>query len=136
MQNGTLETWKYLDSRVVHENPYFGVREDDVITPAGDEDKYYVITKPWATGVVPVTRENGIVLIGQYRYPTQRYSWEIPAGAGDAGEEIIASARRELWEETGLTAVDWQQLGVVQSFNGSSNEMGMMFLVWDMHDTG
>ncbi|PSO44700.1 MAG: hypothetical protein BRC23_00500 [Parcubacteria group bacterium SW_4_49_11] len=129
--------WKFLESRVAYENPFFWVREDDVINPLGKESKYYVVVKPWAVGIVPMTQENEIVLIGQYRYTTQRFSWEVPAGSADEeNEDRVTSARRELWEETGLEAVEWQQLGLIQSFNGNSSEMGQSYLAWDLYDTG
>jgi len=135
-EDSSHNKWTFLDSQVTHENPYFYVREDNVVTPTGNEGKYYVIVKPWAAGIVPITKNNTIVLIGQYRYTTQRFSWEIPAGGADDGEDDIqVAARRELWEETGLEAVEWKQLGVVQSFNGNCNEMGMMFLAWDLYQT-
>jgi 8-oxo-dGTP pyrophosphatase MutT (NUDIX family) len=68
-------------------------------------------------------------MVGQYRYPTDTYSWEIPEGGGNEGETPLAAAQRELREEAGLVATDWQPLGgEIHLSNCFTSERGYLFL--------
>lgn len=121
--------WKTLKQTLRYENPWFRVREDDVIKPNGEKGIYGVVEARFATGVVALTDANEVVLVGQYRYPTDRYSWEIIEGGAEEGEEPLAAIQRELQEEAGLIASSWQQLGPeVQLSNCFSSELGMFYL--------
>ncbi len=120
--------WTTLSSRVVYENAWIGVREDAVVRPDGERGIYGVVHfKNRAVGVLAV--EGGeIYLVGQYRYPLGRYSWEIPEGGCPEGEEPLDAARRELEEETGLRAADWRRLGEAYLSNSVSDELAIWFL--------
>jgi 8-oxo-dGTP pyrophosphatase MutT (NUDIX family) len=121
--------WKTLSSRVVYQNPWMTVREDQVIRPDGKPGIYGVIDKGAATGVVAIDDEGRVVLVGQYRYPMGRYSWEIVEGGAESGEEPLQAAQRELREEAGLVAADWEPLGgVLQVSNCVTSEEGFLFL--------
>jgi len=87
------------------------LREDQVISPTGKPGIYSVVDTRVATGVVAMNDEQEIYLVGQYRYPTDVYSWELPEGGADPGEDPLDAIKRELREETGVTAAHWQQLG-------------------------
>ena len=103
--------WRTLGSRNVYENPWISVREDSVIRPDGESGIYGVVHyKNTAVGVLPV-EEDHVYLVGQYRYPLGRYSWEIPEGGCPEAEEPLRAAKRELREETGLEARNWRMLG-------------------------
>ena len=98
--------WTTLGSRPVYENPWIKVREDQVLRPDGQPGIYGVVEfKNRAVGVLPVEDDGAVWLVGQYRYPLQAYSWEIPEGGCPEGETPEETARRELQEETGLTAL-------------------------------
>ncbi len=120
---------------MVHENPFFSVREDKVIRPDGKEGIYRVIEKTPSVFIVPITKKKEVYLIGQYRYTTNVYSLEVPAGGSD-GQRPLTAAKRELQEETGLVAKKWTKLGTIQCSNGSSNHLGHFFLAEDLHATG
>lgn len=125
----TDNPWKRLDSRVVYENPWITVREDRVVRPDGQEGIYGVVMTRVATGVVALTPENEVYLVGQYRYTTDEYSWEIVEGGAEPGEEALAAAQRELLEETGLSAAHWEPLGgELHLTNCHSDERGHLFL--------
>jgi 8-oxo-dGTP pyrophosphatase MutT (NUDIX family) len=105
------------------------VREDDVITPSGTPGIYGVVETRIATGVVALTDDNHIYLVGQYRYPVDEYSWEIPEGGSEIDEDPMETAKRELREETGLEAERWEQLGgEVHLSNCFSAERGFIYV--------
>jgi 8-oxo-dGTP pyrophosphatase MutT (NUDIX family) len=121
--------WQRLGSKIIYTNPWITVREDDVVTPGGTSGIYGVVETRVATGIVAMTDAQEMYLVGQYRYPVDEYSWEIPEGGSDPGEDPIVTAKRELREETGLVATDWEQLGgEVHLSNCFSAERGFLYL--------
>jgi 8-oxo-dGTP pyrophosphatase MutT (NUDIX family) len=96
---------------LIYENPWIRVREDQVIAPSGTPGVYGVVEARAAVGIVAFTESRELYLVGQYRYPTECYSWEIPEGAAEGTETPYQAAIRELREETGLTAASIEQLG-------------------------
>lgn len=120
--------WQVLGSREVYRNPWICVREDQVIRPNGTRGIYGVVESPTALAIVPITADGRIYLVGQYRYTTDQYSWEVPTGSGAAGEPPLTSAQRELQEETGLAARQWTPLGPVQVSNSVTDQIGYIFL--------
>lgn len=127
--NDTESPWVTRATRLVYQNPWIRVREDDVIRPDGLPGIYGVVEfRSLAIGVLPVADDGSIWLVGQYRYPLGCYSWEIPEGGSHPDESPEAAARRELREETGLTAGRLERLGgAVHLSNSVSNEVGHLF---------
>ena len=119
--------WERLSSRIAHQNAYYHIREDTVVKPDGSKGTYHVLHKSGAVGIVPMDDEHNIYLIGLHRYTTNEYSLEIPYG-GDDGENSLVAAKRELQEETGLTAGIWHKLGTVYPMNGISDEPNFVYL--------
>jgi 8-oxo-dGTP pyrophosphatase MutT (NUDIX family) len=104
------------------------VREDQVTRPDGQPGIYGVVeVRSPAVFVVPVTAAGEVVLVEVDRYTISGRSWEVPAGGSD-GEDLLLAARRELLEETGLVAQEWQSLSRVQSLNGVADAPGQVFL--------
>src|SRR5450631_3307604 len=103
--------WKILDKVAVYENPWIEVTEYDVINPSGGKGIYgKVHFKNRAIGILPLDDAFNTWLVGQYRFTLNEYFWEIPEGGGAIGTDILASAKRELLEETGLVAEEWTKL--------------------------
>jgi 8-oxo-dGTP pyrophosphatase MutT (NUDIX family) len=124
----TLNPWRVLGSRPVYENDWISVREDEVVRPDGAPGIYGVVHyKNTAVGVLPV-EDGHVYLVGQYRYPLDRYSWEIPEGGCPEGEDPLQAARRELKEETGLEADRWEKLGEADLSNSVADERAVWFL--------
>lgn len=133
MPDKTGNPWTILCTRPIYENPWIRVVEHDVLNPKGKPGIYGVVHHHHiATGVIPIDADGCITLVGQYRFPLKRYSWEIPEGGGKAGVPPLESAQRELLEETGLTARHWQPLLTMHLSNSVTDEVAHTFLAWDL----
>ncbi len=127
--------WQTLDSRHLFSNPWLGLRQDEVITPAGTPSQYVVVEfKNRAVGVVPLTADGQLILVRQTRYAIGNVSsLEIPKGGCPQGEAWHDTACRELAEETGYRAGSIMPLfeGVHLS-NSISNEIGALFVATEL----
>jgi 8-oxo-dGTP pyrophosphatase MutT (NUDIX family) len=125
--------WKTISTEVVYKNSWIQVREDRVLRPDGKPGIYGVVESRIATGVVALNTAGEITLVGQYRYPTEMYSWEIPEGGTEEGEAPLVCIQRELQEEAGIVASDWVQLGgEVHLSNCHSSEIGYVYLAREL----
>jgi 8-oxo-dGTP pyrophosphatase MutT (NUDIX family) len=121
--------WITHSSDIPYDNPWIRVTEHQVTHPNGDPGIYGVVhMKNTATGVVPVDDEGFTWLVGQWRYPLGVYSWEIPEGGAPEGEDPLVGAKRELLEETGLTAEEWTPLQRVHLSNSVTDEVAEIYL--------
>jgi 8-oxo-dGTP pyrophosphatase MutT (NUDIX family) len=120
--------WKALATKTVYDNPWISVREDAVVRPDGELGIYGVVHyKNIAVGILALEGQE-IYLVGQYRYPLNSYSWEIPEGGCPDGEDPLTAAQRELEEETGLRATNWSKLGEAHLSNSVSDEFAVWYL--------
>lgn len=114
---------------MVWENDWMGVYEDDVINPGGGRNLYgHVHFKNRAVAIVPLDDEHNTWLVGQQRYTLGAWSWELPMGGAPLDEDPLAAAKRELREETGLTATDWSELMRLHTSNSITDEVGVVFV--------
>jgi len=121
-----------LSSRLVYDNPWIGVTEHQIRKPRGGEGIYGVVHfKNRAVGVVPYERGQ-IWLVGQWRFPLSRYSWEIPEGGAPFAENVEACARRELEEEAGLVAGRLRPLLTMHLSNSVSDEVAHVFVATEL----
>ena len=122
--------WQALSTHEVYSNPWIRVREDQVINPSGGPGIYGVVEyKNRAVGVIPIDEEGHTWLVGQYRYTHNLYEWEIPEGGCPVGEELIDTAKRELLEETGIIAGEYEMLiDGLQLSNSVSDEKAWIFV--------
>jgi 8-oxo-dGTP pyrophosphatase MutT (NUDIX family) len=121
--------WQPLGSRTVYANAWLRLREDSVIRPDGQHGIYGVVEMRPSAGVVAFNDVSEIALVTQWRYTLGRMSLEIPTGGSEASDHsVLATAQRELREETGLSARHWRELGFVDNSNGVTNDVSHMFL--------
>jgi len=124
-----VDGWKKLNSKVAYKCPYFWVTEDDVIQPSGKTGVYHQINTTGSVSVITENQAGEICLIRQTRYTADNQpSWEVPAGGMDGKSSPLENAKRELQEETGITAVEWISLGDARPFNGLCSEINYFFL--------
>lgn len=125
--------WKTLSSKEIYNNPWISVREDQVLNPNGGKGIYGVVSmKSYALGIIPVDEEGNTWLVGQYRYTLDEYSWEIPMGGGLKSQDPLESAKRELREETGLSAGKWTNVIRLHTSNSVTDEEGFVYLAEDL----
>ena len=128
--------WKSLASRTVYENNWIKVDHEDVINPNGNEGIYGVVHfKNLAIGVIPLDDEMNTWIVGQYRYPLKRYSWEIPEGGGPHDRDPLESAKRELLEECGIVAERWERFLEIDLSNSATDEQSIVFLARGLSHT-
>jgi len=121
--------WRRVERRTVYENPWLRVHHDDVIRPDGSPGIYGVVEfRNVAVGVVALDEADRLLLVGQYRYTLDAYSWEIPEGGAARAEAPLAGAQRELAEETGYRAADWRELCRLATSNSVTDELGVVFV--------
>lgn len=125
--------WKTLSAEEKYDNAWINVTEYQVINPNGGKGIYgKVHFKNYAIGIIPIDEEGNIWLVGQYRYPLNQYSWEIPEGGGKIGLDPLESAKRELLEETGLKAKSWTKIQELHLSNSVSDELGFIYLAKEL----
>lgn len=129
MSDQKKSPWKILSTETRYENPWIKVTHNEVINPAGNPGIYGLIHfKHQAVLILPIDDQGNTYLVGQYRLALDSYSWELPKGGCPAGEDLLAAARRELEEETGLIAEDWRKLLSVDLSNSVTDDVGTCFL--------
>lgn len=131
--NAVENPWTTHSSTVVYENPWLTIRHEDVTTPGQTPGIYGVVSfKNKAVGVIPIDAEGNTYLVGQYRYPLNEYSWEIPEGGSPIGTDPLESAKRELKEETGLEARRWTKIARIHTSNSATDEEGFIYMAEDL----
>lgn len=133
MIDETKNPWKTLDSGVKYDNPWIKITESKTINADGGDGIYGVVHyKNIAIGIIPLDENNNTWLVGQYRYPLNKYSWEICEGGGLHQDDPLDSAKRELKEELGIEAKKWTKLMDMHLSNSVSDEVGVIYIAKDL----
>lgn len=125
--------WITNTSEKVYESPWIKVTKHDVLNPAGKPATYSTVHfKGLAIGVLALDNELNTWLVGQWRYPVNEYSWEIPEGGGALDVEPVESARRELKEETGIVAKNYKEIMRMHLSNSATDELAIVYVATDL----
>lgn len=125
--------WTTLTSEKVYDSPWIGLTKHDVLNPNGNPGTYSVVHfKNLAIGVLPLDKDFNTWIVGQYRYPIEQYSWEIPEGGGKRDIDPVDSAKRELLEETGITAKKWTKIQEMYLSNSASDEFCILYIAQEL----
>lgn len=121
---------KTLNTKILHDGKFLKFVHHDIEIESDPPIKAIrqFVLHPGGVCVVPVTNEGKIVLVKQYRKPVEEYLLEIPAGKIDPGEDTLITAQRELQEETGYQAEEWEKLGEIFPCPGYSDETLHLYL--------
>jgi len=122
------DPWTRLSKETKLETDWIKVESHDCLDPAGNPANYGTVHfKNKAVGIIPY-QDGHITLVGQYRFPLQAYSWELPEGGCPEGSTPLEAAKRELKEETGLTATDFKPFMELHLSNSVTDEWAMVYL--------
>lgn len=127
---------KINDRQIIHRGRVYNLIRENVTLDNGVITDIEFVEHPGATAIIPMLNESRIILLKQYRHALRKYIWEIPAGTIDPQESVINCAKRELIEETGYSAEQWQKLGEMTPVPGYSDERIHIYLATDLQPTG
>lgn len=122
-----------LTSHYEYEGKIIHLRVDDARLPDGTTAKREVFEHPGGVGVIALTEGGEVLLVQQFRYPYAEITTEIPAGKRDRGEDPLETGKRELAEETGVSADTFTPLGVIYPTPGYCDEVIHLYLATGLH---
>lgn len=122
--------WITKSTETKYDNPWIRLDESEVINPAGKDGIYGVVHfKNRAMAIIPLDEDNNTWIVGQFRYTTKTYEWEVIEGGVPEGEDLLEGAKRELEEEAGLIAREWELIiDGCQLSNSVSDEIGYAYI--------
>ncbi len=124
--------WQQVTSRRIYVNKWMAIREDQVRLPDGRETIYGVVDCGHCVGVLPFVDPGRVLLVGQYRYVAQRFTWGMPTGGVRPGEALEAAAQRELAEEAGRRAGRLTWISTYHTSKSVMNETAHLYLGEDL----
>ena len=128
--------WEIKNTQKVYANNWIEVSHHEVINPAGQDGIYGVVDfKNLAIGIIPLDENNHTWIVGQYRFPVEKYSWEMPEGGGQIGVDPLHSAQRELLEECGIIAKDWELILEMDLSNSATTEHAILYVARELSFT-
>lgn len=120
--------FKLISSKVVYQNQWIKVREDAVVRPDGKNGLFGVVSMKSGSTVLALDSNLNALLVREFKYAIDQPSLELVSGGMDASETPLLAAKRELLEETGATASEWVDFGVLTPFTSVVNSPNYMYL--------
>jgi 8-oxo-dGTP pyrophosphatase MutT (NUDIX family) len=121
--------WKKLSSKTEYDSPWIRTEEHQVINPSGKQSIYSKVHfKNLAVAIIPLDDDYNTWIVGQFRYPTQTYEWEVCEGGCPEGTAPLDTARRELMEECGITAMHFELILEMQLSNAATDEVSYSYV--------
>ena len=126
--DSNADPWTRLSKKTTFETDWIKVESHECLNPAGNPAAYGTVHfKNKAVGIIPY--EKGLItLVGQYRFPLQAYSWEIPEGGCLESSTLLEAAKRELKEETGLSAKELKPFMELHLSNSVTDEWAIIYI--------
>lgn len=129
LEEKTISSEKILDAKIIK------VRRDKVLSPKGECIRE-VVEHSGGVVILPYLDKENIILIKQWRYAANQELIEIPAGKLEKNEDPFECAKRELIEETGYEAQNWESLGFIYTSPGFCNEKLFLYKAWNLEFKG
>lgn len=123
-----LQKWNKVDEKTLAENPFWTYKLDNFKTESGKIGEYHYLHTLGSTLIIPVTVDNKIILVNQFRYLNQKESLEFPCGSITSGFSIEENAIKELREETGFSSEKLNKIAEFSPFTGASDELCTVFI--------
>ena len=125
--------WTLIEKREVYDCEFYTARGDIVQHRQGKPRTYSSVhLKHFGAAVVPIDHDGCTVLVGQFRFVSNRFTWEVPRGGGTHDRIALDVAKAELLEETGLTAQNWMQIYRLWASPGTTDEWAPGFVAWNL----
>jgi len=124
--------WKTLSTKIVYRNPFLKIIEKIILRSDKTKGNYYILERPNFVVIIAQDKKNNFYLVSQFRVAIEKKAWEFSMGCIDQGEIPIQAAKRELKEETGLTAKKWKNLGQLDQAKGIMTSNFHIFLAKDL----
>ncbi|MDR1892409.1 MAG: NUDIX hydrolase [Oscillospiraceae bacterium] len=119
---------KFVSRKEIYRGRIIGVHADDILLPDGKPGFREVVTHPGGVCMAALTGTRELLFVRQFRYPYGELVTELPAGKLEPGEDPFEAGKRELLEETGATAAQFESLGVIYPSPGYCNEVIHLYL--------
>jgi ADP-ribose pyrophosphatase len=129
-----MTNWKTVSKKTLLTSKFFEVEQERIILPNGKEIDYDTVIRKEVSMIAPITKDNQVYLVKQFRRLFNDYILEFAAGHLDNTESPLDAAKRELREETGLEAREWKQLGVVYDSASVIESKVHLFLAKDLKE--
>lgn len=125
----TLAGMSILESKTIFSGRVVTLNQEKVCLPDNSVSDLEIVYHRGGAAIVAVNENNEVCIVRQYRHAVRDWVWEIPAGILEAQDDtILLRAQAELQEETGCTALQWSELGIVHSSPGVFTEKIYLFL--------
>ena len=130
--------WETTGTEIDYRCPGFDIRRDAVRLPDGEAAEYHYVDEPPAVVILPLTHDDDVVVIDEWRQAVGRTNRGIPAGTVEPEDrdDLQRAAARELAEETGYEAAAFEHLTTVEPANGVTNAVHHYFLATECTPTG
>jgi 8-oxo-dGTP pyrophosphatase MutT (NUDIX family) len=120
-----------VSSQLEYKNPYMEIYRDEVKRPNGEVKPYWIMKRPDFVLSIPLIDKDTTILVGQYRIPISKYSWEFPMGFAP-NVNPLEMAQQELKEETGFTSENWKHIRNFYPMPGHNVQQCHIFVAHDV----
>ncbi len=128
-----INPWTIVSSNEKYDNPWMSVTEHQVINAAGNNGIYGTVhIKHYAIAIIPLDKDYNTWIVGQHRFPFNSYEWEIIEGGCPEGTSPLETAKRELKEEAGIEAKEFELILEMQLSNSKTDEISYSYIAKEL----